>query len=79
MNPEAMASAAGGRAASPAHRAFIPVATQDEVAAKLAAKHGAASADAIARGVRQVAERWWGEDGDAASFAAFCERHYLAE
>ncbi len=77
MNPEAMAAAA--RSASPAHRAFLPVATIDEVIAKLVATHGAARADAIGRGVRQVAERWWGEDGNAAEFVAFCERHYLAD
>ena len=79
MNPDAMASAAAARAASPAHRAFLPVAVQDEVAAKLVAKHGAGRTDAIGRGVRQVAERWWSEDGDAAAFAEFCDRHYLAD
>lgn len=75
MNPDAMAAAT--RSASPAHRAFLPVATIDDVTAKLVARHGAAHADAIGRGVRQVAERWWAEDGDAAAFAAFCEGHYL--
>ncbi|HEU4724105.1 MAG TPA: hypothetical protein VFU59_02285 [Candidatus Eisenbacteria bacterium] len=77
MNPDAMAAAA--RTASPAHRAFLPVATIDDVAAKLTARHGAAHAGAIGRGVRQVAERWWAEDGDAAEFAAFCDRYYLAD
>ncbi|MEK7316861.1 MAG: hypothetical protein AAB011_11810 [Candidatus Eisenbacteria bacterium] len=79
MNPDAIASAAAARAASPAHRAFLPVAIQDEVAANLVATHGAANADAIRRGVRQVAERWWNDDGEAALFADFCERHYLAD
>ncbi|HET7903048.1 MAG TPA: hypothetical protein VFM17_00655, partial [Candidatus Eisenbacteria bacterium] len=55
-----------------------PVAVQ-EVAASLTRRHGAAHGDAIARGARQVAERWWEEDGDAAAFASFCEGHYLAD
>lgn len=79
MTPETTAASGGPRSASPAHRAFLPESSTDEVATGLVAAHGAAHADAIRRGVRQVAERWWREDGDAAAFAAFCERNYLAD
>lgn len=47
--------------------------------ASLLARHGEAQAGAIRRGVGQVARRWWPEDGDAESFAAFCEANYLAD
>nr|MDP9122939.1 hypothetical protein [Acidobacteriota bacterium] len=33
----------------------------------------------IRRGVGQVAERWWAEDGDALAFADFCEASFLPE
>jgi len=42
-------------------------------------RHGAAHAERIRRGVRQVAERWWPDDGDAEAFAAFCGESYLAD
>ena len=79
MNPEASAASGVPRSASPAHRAFLPESAVDAAVAALVAAHGPAHADAVRRGVRQVAERWWGEDGDAAAFAAFCERNYLAD
>lgn len=47
--------------------------------AALVGRHGDARAAAIERGVRQVAERWWAEDGDAASFVRFCEEHYVVD
>jgi len=77
MNPDTTASTTGARAASPAHRAFLSPQAVDEVVARLAASHGDASREAIARGVRQVAERWWHDDGDAAAFGAFCERNFI--
>jgi hypothetical protein len=43
----------------------------------LTARHGAESAERIRRGVGQVAWRWWAEDGDAATFAAFCEQSFV--
>ncbi|HYN20980.1 MAG TPA: hypothetical protein VE078_08470 [Thermoanaerobaculia bacterium] len=46
---------------------------------KLIAKHGQPNAERIRRGVEQVAQRWWVEDGDAAAFAAFCEENFLAD
>jgi hypothetical protein len=45
----------------------------------LVAKHGASHHAAIERGVRQVAERWWEEDGDGPEFARFCETSYMAD
>ncbi|HYU31929.1 MAG TPA: hypothetical protein VEW48_07180 [Thermoanaerobaculia bacterium] len=33
----------------------------------------------IRRGVEQVGERWWPEDGDAETFAAFCEQSFATE
>src|SRR4028119_1868326 len=44
----------------------------------LTARHGAEHAGRIRRGVEQVAQRWWAEDGDAATFAAFCEQSFVA-
>ena len=29
--------------------------------------------------MRQVAERWWPEDGDEADLAAFCEESFVAD
>jgi hypothetical protein len=42
-------------------------------------RHGAAHAESARRGVRQVAERWWPEDGDRDAFASFCEEAYLPD
>lgn len=46
---------------------------------KLIAKHGQQHADRIRRGVEQVAQRWWAEDGDAGAFSAFCESSFIAD
>lgn len=46
---------------------------------RLIAKHGPGHADRIRLGVRQVAQRWWEEDGDATAFSAFCEESFLAD
>ncbi|HPC82076.1 MAG TPA: hypothetical protein P5234_01890 [Thermoanaerobaculaceae bacterium] len=53
--------------------------TVQETVASLLANHGEAHAARIRQGVRQVAERWWAEDGDAAAFKAFCEASFLVE
>jgi hypothetical protein len=45
---------------------------------RLMERHGSQHADRVRRGVDQVAQRWWPEDGDAEDFAAFCEGHFLA-
>jgi hypothetical protein len=44
---------------------------------RLVARHGADQAERIRRGVQQVAQRWWPEDGDAAAFSDFCEANFL--
>lgn len=44
----------------------------------LVAKHGESHAARIRLGVRQVAERWWAEDGDAQAFRELCETSFLA-
>jgi hypothetical protein len=45
----------------------------------LIARHGEPQAARIRRGVQQVAQRWWPEDGDAGALADFCAAHFLAE
>jgi len=75
-------SAASSRASSPSSEPgfpFLQHSDVDAVVARLTARHGHAHAAAIARGARQVAERWWREDGDAAAFAAFCDEHFLPD
>ena len=57
----------------------IPETRIREVADSLAARHPGEPAEAIQRGVRQVAERWWKLDGDEAAFADFCERSFLGD
>ncbi|MFL6231595.1 MAG: hypothetical protein ACJ76N_00510 [Thermoanaerobaculia bacterium] len=46
---------------------------------RLVERHGPGQADRVRRGVEQVAQRWWAEDGGAEDFAAFCESHFLAD
>ncbi len=53
--------------------------TMQATAISLVARHGQGQAERIRLGVRQVAQRWWAEDGDAAAFKAFCEESFLAE
>ena len=45
--------------------------------AALVARYGAAHAESIARGVVQVAERWWPEDGNEDEFVAFCSESWI--
>jgi hypothetical protein len=45
----------------------------------LVAKHGRAQEARARQGVGQVAQRWWGEDGDAGAFASFCEQNFVAD
>jgi hypothetical protein len=46
---------------------------------RLVEKHGAQHSERIRRGVGQVAQRWWEEDGGAAAFSTFCEESFLAD
>lgn len=57
----------------------MPKETVDSAVEALVARHGSAEAEAIRRGVAQVAERWWAEDGSPAAFTSFCEEHYAGE
>jgi hypothetical protein len=41
--------------------------------------HGASQASRIRRGVSQVAERWWPEDGREAMLARFCLDHFVSD
>jgi hypothetical protein len=61
------------------NRSVIPPEAVERTADRLVERHGAGQAERIRRGVRQVAERWWAEDGDAEAFAAFCEESFLAD
>jgi hypothetical protein len=46
---------------------------------RLVSAHGAEHAEAIRRGVSQVAERWWPEDGDAEAFESFCVEEFVSD
>ncbi|HUP46823.1 MAG TPA: hypothetical protein VM779_15055 [Thermoanaerobaculia bacterium] len=46
---------------------------------ELVAKYGEAQRPHIERGVRQVAQFWRAEDGDAAAFATFVRTHYAGD
>jgi hypothetical protein len=63
--------------------ASAPAAIEDPaleaLVTELVEQHGAAHEQRIRRGVRQVAERWWDEDGDSAALAEFCRRHFIAD
>lgn len=61
-----------------ATRPSIGPETVEQTIARLSAKH-AGQEERIRRGVTQVAQRWWPQDGDAEAFAAFCEQSFLAD
>lgn len=63
----------------PETRSAIPAEAVERTIGRLVERHGPGHAERIRRGVRQVAERWWAEDGDAEAFAAFCEESFLAD
>ena len=60
-------------------RSVIPRETMERTIERLTERHGPEQAGRIRRGVEQVAQRWWAEDGDAQAFAAFCEESFLAD
>ena len=53
--------------------------TQTAIIDDLIARHGEPQAARIRRGVEQVAQRWWPEDGGADALAAFCAANFLAD
>ena len=73
----ATAGIAGGP--PPVGSRVISEAAVDGAVARLVAIHGPSQTERIRRGVTQVAQRWWEEDGDEAAFAAFCETSFIAE
>lgn len=56
----------------------LPAEALTTTSAKLVARHGAPLKERIESGVRQAAERWWPEDGDAAAFERFCLDNFVA-
>lgn len=60
-----------------AERASALDSTVSQVCGTLVKKHGAQEAARIERGVAQVARLWREDDGDAATFAAFCENEFM--
>ena len=49
------------------------------VVGQLVEMHGSTAKEHIARGVRQVAERWRESDGTPEQFAQFCTSQYIAD
>ncbi len=72
------AAIAGVAFAASAPAPAIPDEVVQSTVKALAAAHPGEDAR-IRRGVRQVAQRWWAADGDAAAFTAFCEKNFLAD
>src|SRR5512144_1630191 len=50
----------------------------DRAAAAILERHGPGNAEAVRRGVAQVAERWWPEDGSEETFVSFCVEGWIA-
>lgn len=59
----------------------MPITPETQAAAvdRLLSLHGSAQEDRIRRGVRQVAERWWPEDGDGEAFVEFCAESFQSD
>jgi hypothetical protein len=51
----------------------------ERVVHRLLTRFGEGQAERIRRGVRQVVERWWPEDGDEEELAAFCLESFVAD
>ncbi len=60
-------------------RPSIPSAIVDSTVARIVTAHGPAEESRARRGVTQVAQRWFAEDGDAAVFGDFCTASFLAD
>ncbi|HZV90865.1 MAG TPA: hypothetical protein VFF34_02525 [Candidatus Nitrosocosmicus sp.] len=57
--------------------ASLTASVAERARAALVTRYGTAHADLIARGVAQVAERWWPEDGNEDEFVAFCSESWI--
>jgi len=51
----------------------------DTAIESLTDRHPASEEPRIRRGVRQVAERWWSDDGPDGEFVRFCRDHFIAD
>ena len=60
-------------------RNIVDEKTRSATIRQLIETHGEAQDARIRLGVTQVAERWWAEDGDAESFATFCDERFIAD
>jgi len=60
-------------------RPSIPPSVVEAAVAKIVAAGGTAVESRARLGVTQVAQRWFAEDGDAATFTAFCADNFLAD
>lgn len=79
----ALLFAAAALMASIAHaappRPSIAPPVVDQTIAKLIARYGDATQGRARLGVKQVAERWFAEDGEAGAFTAFCLDNFIAD
>ncbi|MFI0607166.1 MAG: hypothetical protein ACH37Z_04630 [Anaerolineae bacterium] len=66
-------------AVSTAPNTFVASVDLDGCIQAMVERHGDGERARIARGVRQVAERWLVVDGDAAAFRSFCVEHFVLE
>ncbi len=66
-------------APAPAGQPAIPAEVVSATIDELIADHGDEHAERIRRGVSQVAERWWPEDGDPTAFRTFCFSELVTE
>lgn len=67
----------GLTAAGSGQERTVSQADRERAVHTLLATFGPAEEVRIRRGVEQVAERWWPEDGDGVAFVAFCREHFL--
>lgn len=72
-------SVALATAAGTVHGRVVPEEVELLAVQQLEAAHGPAQTQRIRLGVRQVAERWWAEDGGPDEFLAFCNDQFLAD
>jgi hypothetical protein len=75
----AMAALMAPLVAAAPPRPSIPTSVVDATVAKIVAAGGTAVEARARRGVSQVAQRWFADDGDDAAFTAFCVESFIAD
>jgi hypothetical protein len=75
----ALAAVMAPLALAPPPRPCVPAAPWVGAPDKIVAAHGAAAEARVRRGVAQVAQRWFAEDGDDAAFVSFCAEGFVAD